>query len=651
MRINKIELNNFGSFEGVTIFNSNSNLKRNIILIGGKNGTGKTTLFSAIRICIYGYRVYGYQAVNSFYNKNIIKSINDTAKTKKPMNAYVAVELSFNNGQECDVYNLKRNWIMEDEYSLQETLFVRKNGVALSEDEINDFENYILHVIPPELFNLYFFDGEKIADFFLDDGGNIRVKNAFLTLCGYDTFEIMRKNFKRTRSTYSNCSNGLEEYLKIKQKVTDMENCMENKLHELKSCVLEEEKIEAEILALDHEYSKSGGVTHDEWNTKLNLVRREELYREEQNAWLKRMANETIPFIILKDQMLALKQQIENEDRTEKLKNFGDQLDSESIKGLILDILKPDIIDFNIVKFVDKLKNRVYKDNQYATPILCLSQDQKSEVLYALNHILTFNISSIEKSKNNIKLSISKSQKIRADIEKCSIEAVNTYVKEKNQLLAKKETLIRQKAGYEELIRTMEIELIKDKEVLRKSQKAYELELKEDSIKDISGRSILFLDVLQSELYRTQIQQVEEAFRREINSLMRKNNFIDYIIIDDDFNVKIFRNDKEIDKDTLSNGEKQIFIMALYKSLIQLCNHEVPFIIDTPFARIDTEHRRNIAKYFFRGLKGQVFILSTNEEIESEHINILDDKILAKYILENNDNQRTTVIENAFFEV
>jgi hypothetical protein len=45
----------------------------------------------------------------------------------------------------------------------------------------------------------------------------------------------------------------------------------------------------------------------------------------------------------------------------------------------------------------------------------------------------------------------------------------------------------------------------------------------------------------------------------------------------------------EIDKSSFSNGEKQIFIMAFYHSLVQLGSHEIPFVIDTPFARIDSE--------------------------------------------------------------
>jgi hypothetical protein len=189
---------------------------------------------------------------------------------------------------------------------------------------------------------------------------------------------------------------------------------------------------------------------------------------------------------------------------------------------------------------------------------------------------------------------------------------------------------------------------------------------------------------------------------------MRKTRFIDDIHIDDDFNIHIFRHETfdseklikilktnmeslldnfatseafaklkeisghsdimgiirylkanpdtalelpvEIEKTSLSNGEKQIFIMALYHSLVKLCNHEVPFVIDTPFARIDTEHRQNISKHFFSKLNGQVFILSTNEEINSKHVEIMRDKIAVTYMLENSDNTRTTISSNVYFE-
>ena len=84
MKINKIILNNFGSYEGNTSFETKTNDNRNIILIGGKNGAGKTTLFTAMRVCLYGYKSMGYKNYNSYYTRAIIKMLNNSAKLLKP---------------------------------------------------------------------------------------------------------------------------------------------------------------------------------------------------------------------------------------------------------------------------------------------------------------------------------------------------------------------------------------------------------------------------------------------------------------------------------------------------------------------------------------------------------------------------------------
>lgn len=201
---------------------------------------------------------------------------------------------------------------------------------------------------------------------------------------------------------------------------------------------------------------------------------------------------------------------------------------------------------------------------------------------------------------------------------------------------------------------------------------------------------------LLTELYCEQINKVIEQFKIEINKLMRKKDFISDIEIDSDFNIVVYRTNKytvkeikeikeslgdngiittlgnrayniikqldlsqnpnktididiELNKSSFSNGEKQIFIMALYKSLMSLCRYEVPFVIDTPFARIDSEHRNNISKYFFRELKGQVFILSTNEEVEDKHFSMLEDKLAATYMLDNSDNTKTIIQKDIYF--
>lgn len=695
MKIYNIILHNFGSYEGTTEFDTRPCNGRNIVLIGGKNGAGKTTLFTAMRLCLYGYKSMGYKNPNSFYNRAVVKLINNTAKITKPTTAFVTMCIELNNGQGMDSFSLTRKWEMNE--SLIETFSVLKNGADLSADEIADFEKYVVSLIPPELFNLYFFDGEKIADFFMDEGSNTRIKDAFLTLCGYDTFDIMRKNFKRIRAGIPTSAPALDEYIVAKDALASAKSLYHDLTDRLKACVDAIADCEATLDAEEKEYHQKGGITEEEWNQKLYTLKEEEKKRETYNALLKKWANDVIPFIMLRKQILALKAQIENENQALKYTYFCEVLNSPAVQALVKDKLA----EIDSAAFADFGTEK--------EPILNLSFDQNSLILAQINTILSFEQDKVEKCKKAIKRSLNLTAKIRKEIESSSITSVQEYMKRRAQLFEEKSALLVQRVELEQQLVSQKEALTLAEQQLGKVQTRLEEELKKASINDISARAIVMLDKLQEILYRRQIDKVENCFRKEIRTLMRKTHFIDDIYIDDNFNTHIYRTEKvsiekirkalktnteeqllafwgakamqtlykkansnayndmckyfesvdikslslqiEIDKASLSNGEKQIFIMALYYSLVSLCNHELPFVIDTPFARIDTEHRHNISKHFFSELKGQVFILSTNEEINSSHVQILKDKIAATYMLENSDNKRTVVVKNSYFEV
>ena len=695
MKINNIILHNFGSYEGTTDFDTRPCNGRNIVLIGGKNGAGKTTLFTAMRLCLYGYKSMGYKNPNSFYNRAVVKLINNTAKITKPATAFVTMCVELNNGQGMDSFLLTRKWELNE--SLIESFSVLKNGADLSADEIADFEKYVVSLIPPELFNLYFFDGEKIADFFMDEGSNTRIKDAFLTLCGYDTFDIMRKNFKRIRAGIPTSAPALDEYIVAKDALASAKSLYHDLTDRLKACVDAIADCEATLDAEEKEYHQKGGITEEEWNQKLYTLKEEEKKRETYNALLKKWANDVIPFIMLRKQILALKAQIENENQALKYTYFCEVLNSPAVQALVKDKLA----EINSAAFADFGTEK--------EPILNLSFEQNSLILAQINTILSFEQDKVEKCKKAIKRSLNLTAKIRKEIESSSITSVQEYMKRRAQLFEEKSALLVQRVELEQQLVAQKEALTLAEQQLGKVQTRLEEELKKASINDISARAIVMLDKLQEILYRRQIDKVENCFRKEIRTLMRKTHFIDDIYIDDNFNTHIYRTEKvsiekirkalktnteeqllafwgakamqtlykkansnayndmckyfesvdikslslqiEIDKASLSNGEKQIFIMALYYSLVSLCNHELPFVIDTPFARIDTEHRHNISKHFFSELKGQVFILSTNEEINSSHVQILKDKIAATYMLENSDNKRTVVVKNSYFEV
>lgn len=694
MRINKIILTNFGSYEGNNFFDTKVNGSKNIVLVGGKNGSGKTTLFTAMRVCLYGYLSMGYKNANSYYIRAITKLINNNAKMNKPCTSSVTLEIELNNGRGIDDYTVTRSWTLTD--ALSEDFSVLKNGSVLGKEETADFEKYILSLIPPELFNLYFFDGEKIADFFLNEGSNTRIKEAFLTLCGYDTFDIMRKNFKRiSLSNKGRSHSSLNSYIEAKEQSIKEKEKFEKVQSDLLQCITEIENCDAEIASIDKKYTNSGGITQEEWNQKIFLLKDEERKREGLNTVLRKWANDIVPFIMVSSILKQVKVQIEKENGDNKCRNFLEILDSPEIVDLIGKKRE------NIEKIV-LAKYSIGEDR-----ILDLSFEQSANLMAIVSALLSFDRTKVAKAKRLIKQSISKSARIRKELEQSSIASVQEYMHLRADLFEKKSKLLDQRIALEQLLQKQKDLVATASSILSKAQAVLEEEIKNESISNISARAIIMLDKLQKELYQKQIRKVEFVFRRSINMLMRKEKFIDDIVIDDNFNIILFRNEEidgktlndivasnteeqfvamfgnqalrylnekygtaifethqlilgdddkitlpvEVDKSSFSNGEKQIFIMALYYSLVQLGNHEIPFVIDTPFARIDTEHRLNIAKHFFSKLNGQVFILSTNEEITCDHVQLLQNKILAQYLLENIDNKKTVIVKDAYFEV
>lgn len=681
MKINGIVLQNFGSYEGINQFDMSTSNEKNIILIGGKNGAGKTTLFTAIRLCLYGCLSMGHKAINSVYYRNINKLINNTAKLNKSTTMSVFLNIDIENAQGIDTYLLKRSWKLND--SITESFNVAKNGVELSGQEINDFEKFILSIVPPELFNLYFFDGERIADYFLNDGSNERIRKAFMTLCGYDTFDIMKKNFKRIYSRESDGKSVFDEYLNKKE-------ILKNKLIELDNYKLEKqnvqniiEKIESDINLLDLNYSKNGGITNEEWNRLNSLIKEEEKKRDELNSNIKLIANDVVPFLMIKNQLLKLKQQINKESNDSKYTDFCEILDMPEINS---------ILDNLLIEKIKKVAANSYLSGEY--PILNLSPSQNIKLLYFIDKIQSYDSNELKKIKKEIAKSKKRCEKYRKILEQSDMAFANEYTSKRNTLIENKNKNLEKQLKLEQKLFVCEQEYQILEVDFNKIKSKVEDDLKKESINDISAKAIIMLEKLQNSLYSKQINKVEKEFRKMIKTLMRKNKFIDDIMIDENFVIHVYRKEEfslekilklkqentreqlisllgekavekfdcsnnddtkmlsiEIDKTSLSQGEKQIFVMALYYSLIKLSKHSMPFIIDTPFARIDSEHRRNISTHFFNKLNGQLFILSTNEEINKDHVDILENKVMRSYLLENNENKKTTVIKNKYFEV
>lgn len=696
MKIQRIKLKNIGPYvdENEFVF-TNTDANKRMVLIGGKNGAGKTTLFNAIKICLYGCVAFGYETINSKYLIEVDKLINSAIKLQKNGEAEVNLDLLLDDGKYNDIFTFIRKWKVGAK-RLTEIFEVRKNNQVLSVTEREDFNNYILHLLPPNLFRFYFFDGEKLNDFVFNGNKDSDFKEAFLKLCNLDTMEIIRENFRRiSRNKTKENSSFSYEYdacLKEDEMATVRVESAEDEYKNIEKSIL---SIDEQLIQVEKSYTKGGGISKKEWRSMQEQISKEEARREERRKWLKDIANNVLPFIILRSKLVELKDQIALEHKSQINLNLHSTIDTPEVRNIILKVLQ----DCGIELSNDITDKIIYDISNYSSQIgniesiLNLSDFDRFEIIAKINSLLAFDTGRIKEATDDIDASLKCVKRIRKKIERSNIENYDEYLQKKSELNEQKAKLIQQLLELDKELQQLRANKAITSSKLSKAKSDYEAVLKKQSINDISARALLAFDELQEILYEKSIRAVEQEFQIRFNRLINKSDLIDGIHIDENLNVLPYRvkkfSAKEIKKSLLDNGseyiiaqiglyafevlqekllngidefelpvevkqqlsagEKQIFVMALYQALSHLNKINVPYIIDTPFARIDGEHREKILINFFKELKGQIIILSTDEEIVAHYKHVVSDIISDTCVLNHTSDGKTQIRANTYF--
>lgn len=699
MRIKRLTLNNIGSFAGEYSFQfQTDNPQKQIVLIGGRNGAGKTTLFESIRLCLYGYKLYGYRQNSQTYTNKIKRLINDKVKSASPATAGITMQILIEDGYANSVFEISREWILNGN-TLKESLCVYKDGDLLTTEQMQDFDNYLMQIIPPALFNFHFFDGEKVSNFVFNRANGQAFRKAFLQICGLDTFDLIEEQLQYNTRTKKGDSQNLiqEEYATARMKLAEAKESHIAALLKIQETQAEIDALQDQITILDADMKKYGGVEDDDWKLYEKEIQEEESKREELRHILKAAANDVIPFIILKDQLQALKHQLTVEGKLKRNRLFKDKFSDPHLKEKLQQELKVGI-DSPQIELSDEFMLALYKTlrediSEHEVEFLQISENDSMELLAKIHHYQNYDIQSLIDAEKSLEESLARTKELRAQMDSKEVVDSNHYLAKKNELLLQLDTARQQFFAKKDALSQAEIVLQTAEKAYQKAYEKYRAMLKEKSVSDMAARALLAFSELKQNLYAKYISQVEEAFSRNFHNLISKTDLIDGIYIDSAFEVVAYKM-QEVDiahvfkevqeygeeyvftnigeraykiiKDSSSSdgkitapikveqhfsaGEQQIFVMSLYQSLAEIRTSELPFVIDTPLARIDSEHRRNILDHFFSRLPGQVIILSTDEEINNEGMAVLSSKISDVYLIEHQEDGTTSVSKGAYFK-
>ena len=710
MQITKLVLDNFSSYEGKTVFDFTVKKKQPIILIGGLNGAGKTSIFTAIKIALYGPLAFGYTGNNAFYSKKIRGFINDKAFQVQHFTSGISIEIKLKQERETKHYTINRNWSIVDS-RIEEEYTIYEGNKLLEDSEKTLFESFILNIIPIELFEFFLFDGEEVGTIFSSDGYNKYVKNALLTMCGIDDFEILHhfcKNYNGRIESQEEAELN-SKYQEVLDKIDETEKAIEN----LKATLANNEQEIASLNTLieqrEAEFVRSGGLPPEEAKALEEEVNTYDKKREHIAREIKSFFEELMPFFIMKGMIPKLNQQIKYEEKASIHEYVTNMLSKDFISNIVADKTQKDngisdaLYEAIIKRF--EVSNGVFNEI-----IFDLSKTEMGQIISLANAVSSFDSKELTKKIKEkdrlVKMITSIRQRLKnalseEDAKKYTNEIVNA--RHKIELLELESS--QKQTELEELhtkIQALNTELSTLKEKIRAStQDKHVLDLS-TSISQmmerlidnsmISIRKQLSQKIIENlrQIYRKDnlisIIEISENFKfdlfqaqmftiAELKSLIANIGVKDFFktvgdesirrlcryfslsdandmenaIISCDTNDKAFELYKRIELNTLSKGERQIFILSLYWAIIQISGKHIPFVIDTPYARIDANHREEISAKFFPNISSQVIILSTDEEITKDYYEIIKPYISKEYLLRNDQSENKTTVTNGYF--
>ena len=197
MIFTKIELENVGQFRGYTLIELKPRIIgdsiRPIVLFGGNNGAGKTTILQSIMLCMYGRLSLGSRISTLEYANYLNSMIHDPrGQTDKPDKAMICLSMEYTHASKTHTYELKRIWERSSNEPKEE-ISILEDGKEITNIDALYWQDYINSIFPYSLSSLFLFDGEKIKGLAESDN-DINLASSFNSLLGLDLVDQLQKD-------------------------------------------------------------------------------------------------------------------------------------------------------------------------------------------------------------------------------------------------------------------------------------------------------------------------------------------------------------------------------------------------------------------------------------------------------------------------
>ena len=189
--------------------------------------------------------------------------------------------------------------------------------------------------------------------------------------------------------------------------------------------------------------------------------------------------------------------------------------------------------------------------------------------------------------------------------------------------------------------------------------KAVEAYLANEELLDDSDRMMRYSNIalhiaeeFTVELQKRKTGVLADTITACYKKLANKKNLIQKIVMDPRSLDIAYLDDlgKNVSKDSLSAGEKQLMVIAILWALAICSKKKLPVIIDTPLSRLDSMHRTSLVTTYFPQASEQTIILSTDSEIDHTYYNMMKESVGDEFTLSYSEETKSTTILKGYFQ-
>lgn len=662
MLIQRIKISNFKTYLSLDL-DLTVDDDRPIILIGGSNGGGKTTLFEAISGALYGLKIESKEHFMELLNQGAVNKV-------KPE---ISLQITFVGkvlGQQ-QKYILKRNYILNPQGRPLESVSLNMNGnmyvygtMTAPKERVRaeqEISKIIKANLPQELSQYFLFDAMQSSELLKKNVFQQTIRDNFENVLGFKKYLQLKRAAEKLQQEWA--EQRLEAEKEAKE-YSSLCNQKEQLVIDLNASLAEQDRLYKYMSSVEDEYQRAKEGAQQAANLSKRIqdvdgkirVITEDAANYAEN--LKAFVDNIEINVFLPKLASNLSQEINN------ILRVKEQLQKQSTGTYPIETLRD--VTSKIIDYLKELSlcSQAVDEENVISHIVAMQNTTNAKDPY--DYLNTAEVDALRElpKKGNGNQFVSIDRK-RQDME---IQLANL-----DNLRTEKRTLEQTQAGgngllianYEDAkrsvdkLKTQEDSLKNEIQRLEKRIHQFDVQIQQEP--DVKFDTLVklrpFFDKVADNLLKKKKTQIETEMQSQLNRLLVSyKGHVGRVELSDsmeNFNIKLYHSaGNEISLNQLNAVSKQIFIQVLLKVLRNLGDYNPPVMIDTVMGVLDNESRDALMEEYFPQLAEQTILLCTTSEIRTDSDYIKLEPFISKtYTLHRNVEEQNTTIDEGYFGI